>query len=239
MIKIVMIMVVGFGICFGYYIEFVFKGFVEVGGKFMIICFIEIFFFCGIECIIFGMGYKKEVYEVFQVDFFQIEICFSFCYVDINSMYILYNMCDVIGDDNFLLFELDFVFECKVIFLLLDDEFLDVMFVFFLIKFQDQYYVEYDCNYIFIFCLVDKNVFEVKGELVGIYKFFNIFYCWMCVDYVIILEFQFKLGYEYELFCMFCFVFFVCVFRVEGFKWYEIDDEVDFLYVEEYIICYC
>ena len=136
----------------------------------MIIRSIETLLSCGIERIILGTGYKKEAYEALQADFPQIETCFSPRYADTNSMYTLYNTRDVIGDDSFLLLESDLVFERKAILSLLDDEFPDVMLVSSLTKFQDQYYVEYDCNHILTSCSVDKDALEAKGELVGIHK---------------------------------------------------------------------
>ena len=123
-------MAAGLGTRFGHYTELVPKGFVEVGGKPMIIRSIETLLSCGIERIILGTGYKKEAYEALQADFPQIETCFSPRYADTNSMYTLYNTRDVIGDDNFLLLESDLVFERKAILSLLDDEFPDVMGVF-------------------------------------------------------------------------------------------------------------
>lgn len=232
-------MAAGLGTRFGHYTELVPKGFVEVGGKPMIIRSIETLLSCGIERIILGTGYKKEVYEALQADFPQIETCFSPRYADTNSMYTLYNTRDVIGDDSFLLLESDLVFERKAILSLLDDEFPDVMLVSSLTKFQDQYYVEYDRNHILTSCSVDKNALEAKGELVGIHKLSNTFYRRMCADYATILESQPKLGYEYELLRMSRSVSPVRVLRVEGLKWYEIDDEADLSYAEEHIIRYC
>lgn len=232
-------MAAGLGTRFGHYTELVPKGFVEVGGKPMIIRSIETLLSCGIERIILGTGYKKEAYEALQVDFPQIETCFSPRYADTNSMYTLYNTRDVIGDDSFLLLESDLVFERKAILSLLDDEFPNVMLVSSLTKFQDQYYVEYDCNHILTSCSVDKDALEAKGELVGIHKLSNTFYRRMCADYATILESQPKLGYEYELLRMSRSVSPVRVLRVEGLKWYEIDDEADLSYAEEHIIRYC
>ena len=205
----------------------------------MIIRSIETLLSCGIERIILGTGYNKEAYEALQADFPQIETCFSPRYADTNSMYTLYNTRDVIGDDSFLLLESDLVFERKAILSLLDDEFPDVMLVSSLTKFQDQYYVEYDCNHILTSCSVDKDALEAKGELVGIHKLSNTFYRRMCADYATILESQPKLGYEYELLRMSRSVSPVRVLRVEGLKWYEIDDEADLSYAEEHIIRYC
>ena len=47
-----------------------------------------------------------------------------------------------------------------------------------------------------------------------------------------------KLGYEYELLTMSQEVMKVYVLRVEGLKWYEIDDVDDLNYAEEHILPY-
>lgn len=59
-------MAAGFGTHFGHYTELVLKGFVEVGGKPMIIRSIETLLSCGIERIILGTGYKKRLMKPFR-----------------------------------------------------------------------------------------------------------------------------------------------------------------------------
>ena len=72
-------MAAGLGTRFGHYTELVPKGFVEVGGKPMIIRSIETLLSCGIERIILGTGYKKEAYEAGGFppdrDLFQSPLC--------------------------------------------------------------------------------------------------------------------------------------------------------------------
>ena len=70
-------MAAGLGTRFGHYTELVPKGFVEVGGKPMIIRSIETLLSCGIERIILGTGYKKEAYEALQADFPQICLLYT------------------------------------------------------------------------------------------------------------------------------------------------------------------
>ena len=100
MIKTVMIMAAGFGTHFGHYAELVPKGFVEVGGKPMIIRSIETLLSCGIERIILGTGYKKEAYEAFQVDFSQIEACFSPSYADLTVCTLTYITALCVGRER-------------------------------------------------------------------------------------------------------------------------------------------
>ena len=122
---------------------------------------------------------------------------------------------------------------------LLDCAFSDVMLITPVTKFQDQYYVEYDSEHTLTNCSVNKDDVDVKGELVGIHKLSHAFYDKMCRDYEVILSEQPKLGYEYELLRMSRSVSPVYVLNVPGLKWYEIDDESDLLYAEQYVFPYC
>ena len=60
----------------------------------------------------------------------------------------------------------------------------------------------------------------------------------MCSDYSLKLEANLKLGYEFELQAMSQNVMPMYVLKVNGLKWYEIDDEADRIYAEENIIQY-
>lgn len=239
MIKTAMIMAAGMGTRFGHYTELVPKGFVEVQGCPMIISSIETLVSCGIERIIIGTGYKKEVYEALKAKYPQIECCYSPRYAETNSMYTLYNSRQAIDQDDFLLLESDLIFEKKAILSLLACEHPDVMLISSLTKFQDQYFVEYDTNHVLTNCSVKKEELDVKGELVGIHKISNTFYQQMCIDYQQIVEEKLKLGYEYELLHMSQSVLPVHVLKVENLKWYEIDDEQDLDYAEKHMAQYC
>ena len=234
-----MIMAAGMGTRFGHYTELVPKGFVEVKGYPMIIHSIETLISCGIERIVIGTGYKKEVYEALKDKYPQIECCYSPRYAETNSMYTLYNSREAIGLDDFLLLESDLIFEKKAISSLLTCEKPDVMLISSLTKFQDQYFVEYDINHVLTNCSVKEEELEVKGELVGIHKISNSFYRQMCIDYERIVEEKPKLGYEYELLHMSQSVLPVHVLKIENLKWYEIDDEQDLDYAEKHMAKYC
>lgn len=239
MIKTAVIMAAGLGTRFGHYTELMPKGFIEVGGKSMIVRSIEILLSCGIERIIIGTGYKRESFEALKQIYPQIETCFSPRYAETNSMYTLYNTRDVIGEDDFLLLESDLIFEKKAISSLLECCQPDVMLISSLTKFQDEYFVEYDSNFHLTNCSVHKDELDVKGELVGIHKLSNKFYKAMYVDYSNVVTEQPKLGYEYELLRMSRSIIPVHVLKINGLKWYEIDDEADLKYAEEHIIQYC
>lgn len=61
----------------------------------------------------------------------------------------------------------------------------------------------------------------------------------MCANYERTMKNQPKLGYEYQLLHMSRNIYPFYVLKVEGLKWYEIDDESDLEYAEQNIIKYC
>ena len=238
MIKTAVIMAAGMGTRFGSMTEERPKGFIEAGGKAMVVRSIETLVSCGIERIIIGTGYLREAYEQLAERFPQIVCCFSPRYAETNSMYTLFNCRETIGDDDFLLLESDLVFERRAITALMECNAPDVMLITPVTKFQDQYYVESDESGILTRCSVNRDELDAKGELVGIHKLSNQFYRKMCDDYALKAETLPKLGYEYELLHMSQHVSPVFVLCENGLKWYEIDDVDDLKFAEENIIKY-
>ena len=235
-IKTAVIMAAGMGTRFGSMTEERPKGFIEAGGKAMVVRSIETLIDCGIERIIIGTGYLCEAYEELATQFPQIDSCFSPRYAETNSMYTLYNCRDVIGSDDFLLLESDLVFERRAITALMDCPQPDVMLITPVTKFQDQYYVERNAEGVLTNCSVNKEEVNASGELVGIHKLSNSFYQKMCADYARKVADKPKLGYEYELLSMSREVSPVYVLCEDGLKWYEIDDIDDLRFAEEHII---
>lgn len=236
MIKTAVIMAAGMGTRFGSMTEERPKGFIEAGGKAMVVRSIETLISCGIERIIIGTGYLREAYEELAKQYPQIECCFSPRYAETNSMYTLYNCRERVGNEDFLLLESDLVFERRAITSLIDCQKPDVMLITPVTKFQDQYYVESNDEGTLTNCSVNKDELHYKGELVGIHKLSASFYQKMCSDYDQKVEHQPKLGYEYELLHMSQHVSPVFVLCEEGLKWYEIDDIDDLRYAEENVI---
>lgn len=236
--KTAVIMAAGMGTRFGSMTEERPKGFIEAGGKAMVVRSVETLISCGIERIIIGTGYLREAYEVLAKQYPQIECCFSPRYAETNSMYTLYNCREMIGQEDFLLLESDLVFERRAITSLMNCAKPDVMLITPVTKFQDQYYVESNSEGTLTNCSVNKDEVEVRGELVGIHKLSNAFYKKMCADYGQKVAQQPKLGYEYELLYMSQHVQPVYVLCEEGLKWYEIDDIDDLRFAEENIIQY-
>lgn len=233
------------------------KGFIETGGKAMVVRSIETLISCGIERIIIGTGYLREAYEALAKEYPQIECCFSPRYAETNSMYTLYNCRHCLlppsslvpppssssssflpPPSSFLLLESDLVFERRAITALMECPHPDVMLITPVTKFQDQYYVESNAEGILTNCSVNKEDLHAKGELVGIHKISGDFYQKMCADYEQKVEQQPKLGYEYELLHMSRHIQPMYVLCEEGLKWYEIDDIDDLNYAEEHVIPY-
>lgn len=239
MITTAVILGAGMGTRFGPYTELLPKGFVKVAGKSMIERSLDILLSCGIQKILIGTGYRSETYEGLTDVYPQIECCYSSRYAETNSMYTLYNMCEMIGGDDFLLLESDLIFERRAIEVLQECPHKDVMLITPVTKFQDQYYVEYDRNHYLYACSVNPEEVNACGELVGIHKLSGMFYRKMCADYACIVDEQPKLGYEYELLRMSRSVSPVYVLKADGLKWYEIDDKDDLAYAEKNIVNYC
>ena len=233
MVKTAVILAAGLGTRFGKYTELVPKGFVEFKGKPMVVRSIETLIACGIQKIIIGTGYHREYYERLAERYPQVQTCFSPRYAETNSMYTLYQVRELVGENDFLLLESDLVFEEKAIRSLLDDQREDVLLITPVTKFQDQYYVEADARGVLTACSVHPEELNYQGEFVGIHKLSARFYQQMCRDYALKVEEQPKLGYEYELLHMSQHLSPLYVLKVDRLQWYEIDDPEDLRFAEE------
>ena len=155
-------MAAGMGTRFGDRTELIPKGFVPAGGIPMVERSIATLKACGIERIIIGTGYHKEHYEALAERVEGIECVFSPRFAETNSMYTLWNCCEVIGDDDFLLLESDLVFEQKAIYSLIECPAETAMLITPVTKFQDQYYVESDDSSILTRCSVNKDELNAR-----------------------------------------------------------------------------
>ena len=235
-------MAAGLGTRFGKYTELIPKGFVEYKDKAMVLRSIDTLIDCGIERIIIGTGWQKESYEALMERYPQIECVYSPRYAETNSMYTLWNCREAIGECDFLLLESDLVFEKRAITGLLECPFDSAMLITPVTKFQDQYYVQMDDKQRLINCSTDKNSINPSGELVGIHKLGNAFYRTVVAEYDKVIADKPKLGYEFQLLLtsrkgvsgelpdatM-------NVLKLEGLKWYEIDDESDLAWAEAHV----
>lgn len=235
MVKTAVIMAAGLGSRFGSRTELVPKGFVEVNGVPMLVRSLETLLEAGIERVVIGTGFKKEVVEALGEKYPQIECCYSEKYADTNSMWTLFNCRDAIGSDDFLLLESDLIYEKKAITALLEDPHPDILLIAGETKFQDQYFVEHNEKGNLTNCSVNREELKVCGELVGIHKISHSFYKELCRYYDTIRQEAPKLGYEYALLHMARNGMPLFVLKQEGLLWYEIDDEKDLAYAEQHI----
>lgn len=228
-------MAVGMGTRFGHYTDIIPKGFIPYKGKPMILRSIETLIDCGIENVIIGTGYHKEHYEALMDKYPQVQCVFSSRFAETNSMYTLWNCCEAIGKNDFLLLESDLVFERKAISSLIECPYESAMLITPVTKFQDQYYVQMNGKCELINCSVNKDEISPSGELVGIHKISNTFYRNLCSEYEKILTEKPKLGYEFQLLDVSQRITPMNVLKVDDLQWYEIDDTQDLKYAEENI----
>ena len=205
------IMAAGLGSRFGSMTETMPKGFIEVGGKAMVIRSIETLIECGIKRIIIGTGYHREWYERLAEQYPQVETVFSPRYAETNSMYTLYNSREAIGDDDFLLR----IADLHHVGALAAEVYGELRMQF------------YQCH---------QRLRQTVGIGVLRHKLSSAFYKTMCSEYAKIVDEKPKLGYEYQLLWMSQNVSPVFVLNAKDVAWYEIDDADDLAYAEENIV---
>ncbi|MDO4948615.1 MAG: phosphocholine cytidylyltransferase family protein [Bacteroidales bacterium] len=235
MIQTAVIMAAGLGTRFGKYTELIPKGFVEFNDRAMVLRSIDTLIDCGIERIIIGTGWKKEMYEALMEKYPQIECVYSPHYAETNSMFTLYSCREAIGNEDFLLLESDLVYERKAITELLSCPFPSAMLIAPVTKFQDQYYVQMNEKCELINCSTDRTRINPSGELVGIHKLSNVFFQEMVEDYMASVDERLRLGYEFQLLLTSQNIMPLNVLKLDNLLWYEIDDEADLEYAEKYV----
>jgi len=236
MIKTAVIMAAGVGSRFGSHTLDKPKGFVNVGGKEMIVRSIENLICIGIEKIIVGVGYMSSFYEDLAETYPQIVCCKSDKYAETNSMYTLYVCNELIGNDNFLLLESDLIYEQKGLHVLINSNYSNAILVTPFTKEQDGYYMKVNSRGILSDCTTDVSKRDdFTGELVGIHKLSNQTYKRMYDWYDKIWFEKPKLGYEFALLEMARSGEEIYLLKEEIY-WYEIDDESDLLYAEKNVI---
>lgn len=236
MIRTTVILAAGLGTRFGEETEFKPKGFISFKGRPMVKLAIETMIEVGIEKIIIGTGYHKEWYEALENEYVtKVQCVFSPRFAETNSMYTLWNCRRAIGEDDFLLFESDLVFEKRAVTELINCAFDSAMLITPVTKFQDQYYVQMNEKSELINCSINKEEIAPSGELVGIHKISNEFYKLLCSEYEKIINEKPKLGYEFQLLDVSRRIKPMHVLKLEDLRWYEIDDVHDLQYAEENI----
>lgn len=232
-LKTAVIPAAGMGTRFGKRTALMPKAFIAVDGVPMIIRSIDTLLSCGIEKIIIGTGFCPQPFEELKPLYPQIQTCFSERYEMTNSLWTLCNCKDAIGEDPFLLLESDILYEKRAVTELLRDGRSDILLASGETKFQDQYFVEYDASHRLTNCSTRRGQLTVCGELVGIHKLSSSFYQSLCAYYEKIKYFQPQLGYEFGLLFVSQNITPLHVHKIDGLKWYEIDDEDDLNYVRK------
>jgi 2-aminoethylphosphonate-pyruvate transaminase len=236
-IKTAVIMAAGAGSRFGKHTETKPKGFVVVGGLTMIERSIQKLLAAGIEKIVIGTGYYSVYYEKLAEQYPQIICCKSDRFAETNSMYTLLRCCTCVNNDDFLLLESDLIYGDVALSTLINDSHPNITLITSFTKQQDGYYIEATNDGFLSDCTTDMSIrFRYQGEMVGIHKISNSSYQNMCVWYNQIWQQQPKLGYEYALLEMCRQGEKIYVLKNDKVIWYEIDDETDLSYAEQYII---
>lgn len=237
MISTAVILAAGLGTRFGKQTESKPKGFIPFKGIPMVERSVQMLIMCGIKKIIIGTGYLKEWYEALEKEYpGMVQCVFSRRYAETNSMYTLWNCREAIGENDFLLFESDLVFEKKAVTELINCAFDSAMLITPVTKFQDQYYVQMNEKSELINCSINKEEIAPSGELVGIHKISNEFYKLLCSEYEKKINEKPKLGYEFQLLDVSQRIKPMHVLKLEDLQWYEIDDVHDLQYAEENIL---
>jgi choline kinase len=236
MVTTAVIMAAGMGTRFGDMTSEMPKGFIKAGGIPMVVRSIETLLASGIQRIIIGTGFKKELYETLAKTYLEIECVYSPVYASTNSMYTLWNCRQAIGEDDFLVLESDLVFEKRAIEELLQNRHKNVMLCADVTKFQDSYFLEYNSKNELVNCSINESELKVCGEMVGIHKLSNPFYKQLCSYYSDIVDEKPKLGYEFALLHLAKTFEPIHIHKIPGLAWYEIDDYDDLVFAEKNIV---
>lgn len=234
-IKTAVILAAGLGTRFGDMVEHIPKSFICVNNKPMIIRSIETLIMSGIDRIIIGTGFKKECFEQLKNSYPQIECCYNPIFATTNSMWTLHICKEVVGSNDFILLESDIIYEKRAIDEILGDKRENIILISDIVKFQDQYYVEYNSNLELTECSTDETTLNVCGEMVGIFKINSTLYTLVNKYFKSVKDESPKLGYESCLLHIAKTEIAIGALNIKNLKWYEIDNSDDLQYAEQNI----
>lgn len=217
------IVAAGFGSRLGPLTEEIPKGFVPVAGTALIERSVANLYAAGIKTILFGTGWKTEVYEAFAAKHDGMSCVYSDRFADTSSMYTLYNMRSAI-DRPFLLLESDLLYEPRALAELIDDPREDIVLGSDATDSGDEVYLEADDEGRLIKATKKRaEVSRVDAELVGISKISLKTYAALCGLMEANLQTNPKQDYEGAL-AQLGVAQNVYVKRVDGLLWCEVDD---------------
>lgn len=211
------------------------KAFLEVGGMSLIKRSLENLIESGITRIIIGTGYLKEHFENLKNSYPSLEFVHNEIYDQTSSMYTLYLMKDVIGED-FLLLESDLLYSKEFLKFTIESKSKNVIASSLITDYGDEVFLETD-NEGRLVNLSKKrdDLSKIDSVLVGISKISNDTFINICNKFASKLEENIKKDYEHLL-CEMGKVENIHVEQNVLIPWCEIDDENHLNYALENIL---
>lgn len=235
--KTAVIMAAGLGTRFGSMTETKPKGFIEAGGKPMVIRSIENLLACGIENIIIGTGYHAEQYEALEEIYPEVTCYKSPLFEKTNSMYTLYNCRELITTD-FLLLESDLIYEKRALEEMIQNPSENIM-----LTADDNEVQEFAVSVTQEGMLKEltynarETMSDLFAEFVGIHKIS--YRTYVRTNEIFEKVFPQKPNQGYEFMLVEAFKSYPCfVLKVDSLRWFEIDTQEELQEAEEKVIPY-
>ena len=238
-IKTAVILAAGYGSRLKKYTDEVPTGFVEVGGKPIIIRSIETLLSCGIERIIIVTGYRRENYEALAQDYPMLEFCFNPFFIGMESSYSLFLCKKLVGNDDFLLLEVGLIYNKNALIELLSCEEPDVALITDITKKTGEFFALDNDDDILSSLTEDRNLKMIKGELVGMYKLSSDFYHQLCADANAHQDLLKDLDYREYFWRMSLQISDMYLLKSPHVKWYSLVYPTDVKYAEKHVVQYC
>lgn len=238
-IKTAVILAAGYGSRLKKYTNEVPTGFVEVGGKPIIVRSIETLLSCGIERIIIVTGYRNENYEALAQDYPMLEFSFNPYFIVMQSSFSLYSCRKLVGDDDFLLLEVGLIYNKNAIIELLSSNKPDVALITDITKKNGEFFALDNNDDILSSLTYDRNLKMIKGELVGMYKISSEFYHLLCADGKAHQDLLKDLDYREYFWRMSLQISDLYLLKSPYVKWYSLIYPADVKYAEKHIAQYC
>ena len=211
------------------------KAFLEVGGKSLINRSLDNLIESGISRIIIGTGYLKEHFENLKSSYPNLEFVHNEIYDQTSSMYTLYLMKDVIGED-FLLLESDLLYSKEFLKFTIESKSRNLIASSLITDYGDEVFLETD-NEGRLINLSKKSddLSKIDSVLVGISKISNDTFINVCNKFASELKENINKDYEHLL-CEMGKVENIYVEQNTSIPWCEIDDENHLNYALENIL---
>jgi 2-aminoethylphosphonate-pyruvate transaminase len=237
MIKTAVIIADGIGAHFGINADLIRDGFVKVNGIPIVVQSIETLISCGIDRIIIGTGYNKEVYEELTKEYSQVVCCHNSRYAETNCLYTLWNCRGLIGNDGFLLLDSDLIYEPKAIISLLICPYSSAILATPVRNsqnyIQNSTFVDEDKNHRLVKWSKYNDELNTCIESTGIFKISNKFFKKVCREFERDIKANEHSNYESLFEKVSNDVCSIYILKSGNFKWKKIENEVDLKFVEQ------